>query len=216
MPHEPPESLDLQELLAQMVHAGNKAVAMEVSSHALVQHRARSINFDTAVFTNLTQDHLDYHPTMEQYFEAKVMLFKSLATQSKKKGRAVINIDDRYGHLLSERFKRKVPVITYGQRVGSDFRASDVRFDSTGSVYHLEAKGQPRAVAPHRLVQYLQLSRCHCRRSSMGMELRAAVAAMANAPQVPGRLERVRAKRNFRSSSITPTPKMPCEMCCEH
>ena len=73
-------------LLAQMVDAGNKAVAMEVSSHALVQHRARGIDFDTAVFTNLTQDHLDYHKTMEEYFEAKTALFEGLAAQRKKKG----------------------------------------------------------------------------------------------------------------------------------
>ena len=64
-PRTTPESLDLQELLARMLDAGNKAVAMEVSSHALVQHRARAIDFDSAVFTNLTQDHLDYHKTME-------------------------------------------------------------------------------------------------------------------------------------------------------
>ena len=88
-PRTTPESLDLQEMLAQMVDAGNKAVAMEVSSHALVQHRARGIDFDTAVFTNLTQDHLDYHKTMEQYFEAKAALFGGLARQRRKKGRAV-------------------------------------------------------------------------------------------------------------------------------
>ena len=137
--------------------------------------------------------------SMEQYFEAKAMLFKGLALQSRKKGRAVINIDDRYGHLLSERFKRKVPVITYGQRVGSDFRASDVRFDSTGSVYHLEARGRSYLVRLPLIGSfniYNSLAAIAAA-ASMGMELRAAVAAMANAPQVPGRLERVRAKRNF-------------------
>ena len=107
-----------------------------------MQHRARGIDFDTAVFTNLTQDHLDYHKTMEQYFEAKTALFAGLAGQRKKKGRAVINIDDRYGHRLSERFKRKLPVITYGQRVGSDFRASDVHFDATGSATDSRRRGE--------------------------------------------------------------------------
>ena len=90
-PRTTPESLDLQELLARMVDAGNKAVAMEVSSHALVQHRARGVEFDTAVFTNLTQDHLDYHKTMEDYFEAKTALFEGLAGQ-RKKARAIINV----------------------------------------------------------------------------------------------------------------------------
>ena len=86
-PRTTPESLDLQELLARMVDAGNKAVAMEVSSHALVQHRARGVEFDTAVFTNLTQDHLDYHKTMEDYFEAKTALFEGLAAQKKESPR---------------------------------------------------------------------------------------------------------------------------------
>ena len=66
-----PESLDLQDLLAQMVDAGCKAVAMEVSSHAIAQDRMRGLEWDVAIFTNLTQDHLDFHGTMENYFEAK-------------------------------------------------------------------------------------------------------------------------------------------------
>ncbi len=66
-----PESLDLQELLAQMANAGCKAAAMEVSSHALAQERTRGLEWDVAVFTNLTQDHLDFHETMENYFESK-------------------------------------------------------------------------------------------------------------------------------------------------
>jgi UDP-N-acetylmuramoyl-L-alanyl-D-glutamate--2,6-diaminopimelate ligase len=196
-----PESLDLQELLAQMVDAGNKAVAMEVSSHALAQHRARAIEFDTAVFTNLTQDHLDYHRTMEQYFEAKKTLFAGLAAQKKKKGRAIINIDDRYGHLLSERFKRRIPVVTYGQRVGSDFRATDLRFDATGSAFHLQARGRSYLVRLPLIGSfniYNSLAAIAAA-ASMGMELRAAVAAIAHAPQIPGRLERVPAKRNYQT-----------------
>ena len=74
-PRTTPESTDLQELLARMRDCGSKAVAMEVSSHAMVQHRVRGIEFDAAVFTNLTQDHLDYHRTMDAYFEAKALLF---------------------------------------------------------------------------------------------------------------------------------------------
>src|SRR5947209_15737128 len=96
-----PESLDLQELLAQIANAGCRAAAMEVSSHALTQERVRGLEWDVAVFTNLTQDHLDYHGTMENYFEAKASLFLALAGQeSKKNPRAVINLDDRYGALL--------------------------------------------------------------------------------------------------------------------
>ena len=76
-----PESLDVHDLLWQMRSAGCKAVAMEVSSHALMQARVRGVEFDAAVFTNLTQDHLDYHKTMEAYFEAKARMFRGLATQ---------------------------------------------------------------------------------------------------------------------------------------
>ncbi len=198
-PRTTPESLDLQELLARMLDAGNKAVAMEVSSHALVQHRVRGVEFDTAVFTNLTQDHLDYHKTMEDYFEAKSALFEGLPAQ-RKKARAIINVDDRYGHRLIERFKKRVTMITYGQRVGCDYRASDIRFDATGSEYHLEAKGRSYLVRLPLIGSfniYNSLAAIAAA-SAMGMELRSAVAAIAKAPQVPGRLERVPAKRSFR------------------
>jgi UDP-N-acetylmuramoyl-L-alanyl-D-glutamate--2,6-diaminopimelate ligase len=198
-PRTTPESLELQALLAEMLDAGNKAVAMEVSSHALAQHRTRGIEFDIAVFTNLTQDHLDFHKTMEQYFETKAALFESLGAQKKKRGRAIINIDDRYGHLLSERVRKKTPMITYGQRVGCDFRAADVRFDATGSAYRLEARGRSYLVRLPLIGAfniYNSLAAISAA-ASMGMELRAAVAAIADAPQIPGRLERVPAKRNF-------------------
>ena len=79
-----PESLDLQELLAQIVNAGCKAAAMEVSSHALAQDRTRGLEWDVAVFTNLTQDHLDFHGTMENYFAAKAKLFQQLNEQTKE------------------------------------------------------------------------------------------------------------------------------------
>src|SRR2546430_5507523 len=96
-----PESLDLQELLSQIVNAGCRAAAMEVSSHALAQERTRGIEWEVAVFTNLTQDHLDFHGTMKSYFEAKAKLFEELAQQQrKKKPIAIINIDDRYGQQL--------------------------------------------------------------------------------------------------------------------
>src|SRR4029077_662668 len=96
-----PESLEVQELLAQIADAGCKAAAMEVSSHALAQERTRGLEWDVAVFTNLTQDHLDFHGTMENYFEAKAKLFAQLRLQPKKKKPvAVINIDDRFGQKL--------------------------------------------------------------------------------------------------------------------
>src|SRR6202022_3779494 len=110
-----PESLDLQELLSQIANAGCRGAALEVSSHALAQERTRGIEWDVAVFTNLTQDHLDYHGTMENYFKAKAKLFEQLAQQQKKKKPvAVINIDDRYGRQLIGKIDKKVSGGTFG------------------------------------------------------------------------------------------------------
>src|SRR3954454_4796945 len=109
-----PESLDLQELFAQMVNAGCKAATMEVSSHAIAQDRTRGLEFDVAVFTNLTQDHLDFHGTMENYFHAKLKLFTGLAVQKKKKkSTAVVNIDDSYGQRILDNLDKGFPVVTY-------------------------------------------------------------------------------------------------------
>src|SRR2546422_2855987 len=123
-----PESLDLQELLAQIANAGCKAAAMEVSSHALAQERTRGIEWNVAVFTNLTQDHLDYHGTMEKYFDAKAKLFEQLPQQQKKKKPvAITNIDDRYGRRLLAKIEKKVSVVTFGMGSRADFRASNYR-----------------------------------------------------------------------------------------
>src|SRR6202043_2681412 len=121
-----PESLDVQDLLAQMVNAGCRAAATEVSSHALALERTRGLEWDVAVFTNLTQDHLDFHGTMEGYFAAKEQLFKGLAEQKAKTNpAAVVNLDDRYGARLVDQLDKKTPVITYGMTPRADFRASN-------------------------------------------------------------------------------------------
>jgi UDP-N-acetylmuramoyl-L-alanyl-D-glutamate--2,6-diaminopimelate ligase len=197
-PRTTPESVDLQDLLAQMVAAGSKAVAMEVSSHALVQHRTRSIPFDAAVFTNLTQDHLDFHGTMEAYFEAKARLFAGQVTQGRR-SRAILNGDDRYGHFLKERFEKVLPVITFGLGARLDFRATDVKFDATGSSFHLTAKGRQYLVRLPLIGTFniYNALGALAGANALGMELRAAVAALAKAPQVPGRLERVSGRRSF-------------------
>src|SRR5216117_3415556 len=95
-----PEALEIQQMLAQMVRADCQACVMEVSSHALSQQRVAGIQFDVALFTNLTQDHLDYHRTMGHYFKAKKKLFTPLYLEGKP-GAAVINVDDAYGRRLA-------------------------------------------------------------------------------------------------------------------
>ncbi len=129
-----PESLDLQELLAQIANAGCRAAAMEVSSHALAQERTRGIEWDVAVFTNLTQDHLDFHRTMENYFNSKVKLFTQLPKQEKKqKPVAIVNIDDRYGEHLLGKIGKNISVVTFGMGVHADFRASNYRMEFGGT-----------------------------------------------------------------------------------
>jgi UDP-N-acetylmuramoyl-L-alanyl-D-glutamate--2,6-diaminopimelate ligase len=197
--HTTPESADMQHLLAQMLDAGNRSVAMEVSSHALVQQRVRGIEWDAAVFTNLTQDHLDYHKTMDAYFDAKALLFDTMFEQKNKRGKAIVNLDDRYGTRLLERFPKAVKAVTYGLGVKADFRAISPRSDVNGTQYQLEAKGRQylvRLPLIGRFNVYNSLAALAAI-SSMGLELRAAVKALADSPQVPGRLERVPARRNF-------------------
>ncbi len=194
-----PESADVQELFAKMRDAGSRAVAMEVSSHALVQQRVRGVTWDAAVFTNLTQDHLDYHRTMDAYFDAKASLFETMYHQSGKRGKSVINLDDRYGMRLLERLPKPAKPITYGLGVRAEFRAIDATFDVHGTKYKLEAKGRQylvRLPLIGRFNVYNSLAALAAT-TALGLELRAAVQAMANAPQVPGRLERVPARRNF-------------------
>lgn len=198
-PRTTPESTDLQEMLARIRNSGGRAVAMEVSSHALVQHRVRGIEFDAAVFTNLTQDHLDYHHSMDAYFDAKTLLFEKLASQTGKKGRAVVNADDRYGHFLLEKLGKRVKTVTFGRGVGADYRASAIQFDGTGTKFQLDARGKSFLVRMPLigLFNIYNALGAIAAATACGVELRSAVTSLASAPQVPGRLERVAAKRNF-------------------
>src|SRR4051794_18821182 len=115
-----PEAIDLQHDFAEMLEAGDDAVAMEVSSPALDLGRASAIHWDAAIFTNLTQDHLDFHPTMEDYFAAKRRLF----TAEPRPAASVINVDDHYGRRLTD----DVPgAITFGiDNPEAHYRARDV------------------------------------------------------------------------------------------
>jgi UDP-N-acetylmuramoyl-L-alanyl-D-glutamate--2,6-diaminopimelate ligase len=195
-----PEALDVQELLAQIVNAGGRAAAMEVSSHALAQDRTRGIEWDVSVFTNLTQDHLDFHGTMENYFEAKAKLFLQLASQSKKKrATAVINLDDRYGQKLVDLIAGKSPVITYGLGLHSDFRASNYRTEFAGTSYQLDARGRSYLVRVPLIGRFNVANSMAALAAAtiLGVNLRDGILSLARAPQVPGRLELVPAKRQF-------------------
>src|SRR5215217_2173720 len=122
-----PEAIDLQATFRAMVDGGDRACAMEVSSHALELGRVAGIRFACRVFTNLTQDHLDFHESMDAYFTAKRRLFE-------KPGLSVVNVDDDYGR----RIAGEVDAVTFGIERDADYRARDVQFDVMGSRFTLE------------------------------------------------------------------------------
>src|SRR4051812_47476103 len=123
-----PEAIDLQRTFKEMLDAGDECCAMEVSSHALELHRADAIHWRVAVFTNLTQDHLDFHPDMESYFAAKRRLFEAGPRAT------VINVDDPYGRRLADEFGG----VTIAIDSDADLRAHDVRFKLKGSSFSVD------------------------------------------------------------------------------
>ena len=122
-----PEAIDLQHTFRRMLDGGDVACAMEVSSHALELGRVAGITFGCRVFTNLTQDHLDFHETMEDYFLAKRRLFEA-------SGLAVVNIDDEYGRRLAA----EIDCVTFSIEREADYRARDIEFDLMGSRFTCE------------------------------------------------------------------------------
>jgi len=196
--HTTPESLEIQGLLAAMRDNGCRACAMEVSSHALDQDRVFGLPFAAAVFTNLTQDHLDYHGTMEKYFEAKVRLFE-ITAESSPRSALVINGDDAWGRKLVQRFEHTGRVTRFGFGVQCEFRAINVRYDLTGTTFELEAKGRSFLVRSPLIGDFNvynalgALAAAH----GVGLNLREAVKSLQNAPQVPGRMERVSENSRF-------------------
>ncbi len=130
--HTTPESVDLYKLLRNMADEGVNTVVMEVSSHALHQNRVHGLRFAVGVFTNLTQDHLDYHKTFENYFMAK----KILLTMSDE---AIINIDDAYANDMKDGLT--IPVTTFGIRENADVYASDIDITTRGVQFDLKSEG---------------------------------------------------------------------------
>lgn len=200
-PHTTPESLDVQSLLARMRDAQCKAAVMEVSSHALAQDRVVGVEFDAAVFTNLTQDHLDYHGDLPSYYEAKASLFtRLLPLQKKKRGVCVINADDRYGAELCTRLAQtSARVITFGVGNRADFRASNFKTELGGTSYQLDALDRSYLVRLPLIGKfniYNSLAALAAA-TALGLNLRAAVLSLATAPAVPGRLQVVPVKRNY-------------------
>lgn len=193
--HTTPESPDLQALLAHMAGAGVNAIAMEVSSHALVQERVRGVNFDVAVFTNLSRDHLDYHRNMDEYFLAKRRLFADhLKNSAKAKKAAVIYGDDERGRELAvELHDDRLDMWTYGQSPRWDTHPIDIESDVTGLRGTLRLRGDSLSFSS-RLIGAANLQNIMAGASvgwALGLPPGAVSKGIEQMESVPGRLEKV-------------------------
>ena len=185
-----PESSDLNSLLAEMRDAGVSSAVMEVSSHAIDLHRVDGLHFEVAAFTNLSQDHLDYHHTLEEYFSVKRRLFTEMDVAKR-----VINIADPLGAGMALEVE---DVITVGSE-DADIRARDVVLSAGGSRFMLvtpagEAQVELPLAAPFNVSNALVAAGCA---HALEIPLASIVAGLQSAPQVPGRLERIATTQPF-------------------
>ncbi|MGH2907633.1 MAG: Mur ligase family protein, partial [Solirubrobacterales bacterium] len=177
-----PEAIDLLRSLRAMADGGDRACAIEVSSHALELGRVDGVAFAAAVFTNLTQDHLDFHATMEDYFSAKRLLFES------HPGVAVVNADDEYGQRLIADFD----CLTFSAAgANADYKANDIEFDAAGSRFTCVVGGAeyPVAVALPGAYNVANALAALATTVALGVPIERAIAALAGAKGAPGRFE---------------------------
>lgn len=193
--HTTPDVSTNQKLLREMVHSGCKSAVMEVTSHALQQGRVSNIHFDIAIFTNLTQEHLDYHGTMEEYCLAKNKLFKGLTLEKKKKKDtpilAIVNTDDPYCQKILDGCQAQV--ITYGINQPADLQASEIHLTTKGTGFFLQYKEEKYPVSIPligRFNVYNCLATIACI-LSQGFSMDAILEAVQKLPHVPARLEAV-------------------------
>jgi UDP-N-acetylmuramoyl-L-alanyl-D-glutamate--2,6-diaminopimelate ligase len=197
-----PEGIDLQETFRRMIAGGDTACAMEVSSHAMVLHRADAIHFDVAVFTNLTQDHLDFHADMEDYFAAKRLLFEA------DPGLRIVNVDDPYGRRLAEEFD----CLTFSaEGAEADYRATDVEFDATGATFTVLMGRKVLHISTNRPINTEVRVRtgmpghfnvanalgAFAAAEALGVDAETAAAGLAAAARVPGRFEPIDEGQGF-------------------
>lgn len=196
-PHTTPESRDLFALLREGVDAGAKEAVMEVSSHALEQGRVYGIGFDTAIFTNLTRDHLDFHGTMENYFEAKRKLFDGSLLRPPRV--AVLNIDDSYGAALALTAREAgSEIFSYGMGVG-EFRAEGVAMAASGMRFVLQCPAGAAEISTRltgKVNVYNLLAACAAA-YARGLTLEEIQEGVASLQCVPGRFETVDAGQPF-------------------
>ncbi len=195
-----PDVVELQKTLAMMREKGMDYVVMEVSSHALDQERVAGIEFDTAVFTNLTQDHLDYHKTMENYMLAKAKLFDKVSQPGKKQGKtAVVNIDDAAGKTMLEH--AKCQHIAYAiDNAAADLRATDVNVLACGARFtlnHASFGKMPLDLHITGIFNVYNVMSAVGAALAEHIDARVIAQALAEFTAVPGRFELVKAGQNF-------------------
>jgi UDP-N-acetylmuramoyl-L-alanyl-D-glutamate--2,6-diaminopimelate ligase len=200
-----PEAIDLQGTFRRMLDGGDVACAMEVSSHAMSLHRADAIHFEVALFTNLTQDHLDFHADMEHYFLAKRKLFEA------GPGTAIVNVDDAYGRRLADEFE----CITFSaEGADADYSAGDVSFDAGGAQFTVNSGsmglkrpngGRLRPVGGEVRVRtglpgHFNVANAlgaFAVAEALGVDAETAAAGLARAARVPGRFEPIDEGQGF-------------------
>jgi UDP-N-acetylmuramoyl-L-alanyl-D-glutamate--2,6-diaminopimelate ligase len=189
--HTTPDAPELQRLLAQHRDMGGNALAMEVSSHALDQDRTAGIDFDVAIFTNLTRDHLDYHKTFEAYTAAKERLFTGLSHKST----AILNADEPASSRLADAARRAgARVLTYSARSSGDLCASDLRTDLGGTDFVLNGMGISRTKLRVPLAGRYNVENALAAAAAVlvsGASPSIVMDGLANASAAPGRLEPV-------------------------
>src|SRR5580693_3809771 len=190
-----PEAIDLHADFREMLDAGERHCAMEVSSHALELGRTDGVHFAAAVFTNLTQDHLDFHETMEDYFQAKRRLFLP-AGGTEAPRIAVVNLDDPYGRRLADEIEHPV---TFAIDADADFRARELRVELAGSRFELDTPAGSHSIALPLAGRFnvsnalAALAVTH----TLGVELETLVRALHRGVRVPGRVETVEEGQDF-------------------
>ncbi|MEO1335871.1 MAG: UDP-N-acetylmuramoyl-L-alanyl-D-glutamate--2,6-diaminopimelate ligase, partial [Myxococcota bacterium] len=192
--HTTPDAVSLEAQMAKMLDHGVTHVAMEVSSHALDQKRVAGLHFKVAGFTNLSQDHLDYHKTLDAYFEAKARLFSEFLRKSRARGRmAVVNVDDPYGEKILERWGGKSLRVSLDPKSEADIVALEATYKVTGTEAKVRtSKGvwdiETCLVGEHNLSNVLVAMGMAL---AMGFSKARILRGLQALERVPGRLEKV-------------------------
>jgi UDP-N-acetylmuramoyl-L-alanyl-D-glutamate--2,6-diaminopimelate ligase len=195
-----PESLDICGMLGQMRDAGCRCAVMEVSSHGIDQQRVAGLQFGAAVFTNLTRDHLDYHQTLEAYFEVKARLFTGATGTTPRV--AVINLDDPHGRKLADRIRSEQPasrLITFGENAAADVRAEQVALNFKNTTFRLVWPGGALEVDSPLIGRYnvSNLLAAVAAAWGLGRDPAVLLARLRGFRGVPGRMERIEEGQPF-------------------